>query len=231
MRRAISRQWNLNDLLKEAAQQEQTEVEIIEMRKETREVNKIQPKRGGRRGGGRLPSMHHTRTENNKQCSYCGLVNKHPPGRDCPAYGRTCAKCGKRGHYAAMCRNEPDERIQRGRNHRESKRGRRPRSRAPVRKTREENYEETEEENDDHSDVEFIRKAVSNLKKIRFVQEPLKTKKITEDEWKSAVCVQIGDVQAMVEPDTGACVNLIDEHQFKAIKKYSKENIILENQL
>ena len=114
------------------------------------------------------------------------------------------------------------------RNHRESTRGRRPRSRAPVRKTREENYEETEEENDDHSDVEFIRKAVSNLKKIRFVQEPLKTKKITEDEWKSAVCVQIGDVPAMVEPDTGACVNLIDEHQLKAIKKYSKENIILE---
>ena len=36
-------------------------------------------------------------------CAYCGRV--HPPGRsNCPAADQTCGKCGKKGHFRAVCR-------------------------------------------------------------------------------------------------------------------------------
>ena len=35
-------------------------------------------------------------------CRNCG--SKHQP-RQCPAYGKTCYKCGKRNHFAAVCRS------------------------------------------------------------------------------------------------------------------------------
>ena len=35
-------------------------------------------------------------------CRNCG--SKHQP-RQCPAYGKTCYKCGKRNHFAALCRS------------------------------------------------------------------------------------------------------------------------------
>ena len=35
-------------------------------------------------------------------CRNCGF--KHQP-RQCPAYAKTCCKCGKRNHFAAVCRS------------------------------------------------------------------------------------------------------------------------------
>ena len=37
--------------------------------------------------------------EKQKQCKRCGEMH----GKDCPAKGQTCKKCGKRDHYAKMC--------------------------------------------------------------------------------------------------------------------------------
>ncbi|PAA81730.1 hypothetical protein BOX15_Mlig033926g4 [Macrostomum lignano] len=37
-----------------------------------------------------------------KPCKFCG--QKHPSGR-CPAWGKTCAKCGRRNHFAAVCKS------------------------------------------------------------------------------------------------------------------------------
>ncbi|CAN7945395.1 unnamed protein product [Ixodes hexagonus] len=36
-----------------------------------------------------------------RPCSRCGTV--HPP-RNCPAYGSSCFKCGRFGHFASVCR-------------------------------------------------------------------------------------------------------------------------------
>ena len=36
-------------------------------------------------------------------CRNCGTF-KHQP-RQCPAYDKTCYKCGKRNHFAAVCRS------------------------------------------------------------------------------------------------------------------------------
>ena len=43
-------------------------------------------------------------TEKGKSCGYCGKTGAHPPGRNCPAYGQQCLKCGKYNHYASCCR-------------------------------------------------------------------------------------------------------------------------------
>ena len=40
---------------------------------------------------------------NSKKCGRCG--NSHKP-RHCPAFGKTCAKCGKAGHFAAVCKSQ-----------------------------------------------------------------------------------------------------------------------------
>lgn len=38
-----------------------------------------------------------------KQCRYCGDL--HPP-RQCPAYGKACAKCGKMNHFSKVCQSK-----------------------------------------------------------------------------------------------------------------------------
>ncbi|XP_063821414.1 uncharacterized protein LOC135071571 [Ostrinia nubilalis] len=40
---------------------------------------------------------------NNKECQYCGF--RHEYGR-CPAYGKTCAICKRKNHFAKKCRSK-----------------------------------------------------------------------------------------------------------------------------
>ena len=41
------------------------------------------------------------RAQEHQDCKYCG--RKHGK-RDCPAYGQTCRKCGKKNHFRVKCR-------------------------------------------------------------------------------------------------------------------------------
>ncbi len=41
-----------------------------------------------------------------KKCQRCG--SSHPP-KKCPAFGKECMKCKKKGHYAKMCRTKMPE--------------------------------------------------------------------------------------------------------------------------
>ena len=36
-------------------------------------------------------------------CKYCGRQQRHVKRTDCPAYGKTCSKCGKKGHFSSVC--------------------------------------------------------------------------------------------------------------------------------
>lgn len=42
-----------------------------------------------------------------KSCSGCGKA-WHPDRRDCPAFNDACKNCGKRGHWALVCRQRKD---------------------------------------------------------------------------------------------------------------------------
>ena len=47
----------------------------------------------------------HERSQTQATREYCG--KKHAPGaRRCPAYGKTCAKCGGRNHWASVCKGQ-----------------------------------------------------------------------------------------------------------------------------
>ena len=48
------------------------------------------------------------KTTNRKPCRYCG--GTHAP-LQCPAYGKTCARCGKMGHYKKVCRSRKEHVI------------------------------------------------------------------------------------------------------------------------
>ena len=41
-------------------------------------------------------------------CRYCG--RNHEP-RQCPAYGKMCAGCGKMGHFRKVCRSKRDHAV------------------------------------------------------------------------------------------------------------------------
>jgi len=41
-------------------------------------------------------------------CNRCG--NKHKQ-RSCPAFGKTCNKCGKKGHFIAKCKSKREVNI------------------------------------------------------------------------------------------------------------------------
>ena len=44
-------------------------------------------------------------TGQRRQCRYCGRI--HVP-RQCPAYGKTCAGCGKTVHFRKVCQSKRD---------------------------------------------------------------------------------------------------------------------------
>lgn len=62
--------------------------------------------RGSRRAGGHsYTSQHrggHTSLSNSFKCGNCGRSHAQ---NNCPARGKTCRKCGKRNHFAAVCRS------------------------------------------------------------------------------------------------------------------------------
>ena len=46
-----------------------------------------------------------------KPCHFCGKQNWNPE-HQCPAKHTTCHKCGKKGHFAKVCKDKPQKKIQ-----------------------------------------------------------------------------------------------------------------------
>lgn len=52
--------------------------------------------------------QHQERYRSKSRCEFCDRVHK---ARQCPAYGKTCAKCNKPNHFAVCCRMKPPKWI------------------------------------------------------------------------------------------------------------------------
>ena len=131
-----------------------------------------------------------------KECTYCGKTGTHPPGRNCPAYGKQCNNCGGWNHYHTVCRKKNTSQI-------------------PQKKHIKKAEEEKEETS---SDDDFFDKAINHLQ-VRRVKD--------RDILEKTVPIRIEDVDVRGEPDSGADVNIMDEHQFKALKNRSSTKLDL----
>jgi len=89
--KAIRQGWTLQEILDEAAIDEEINQQATEMEKkishEEKDVKRIEENAAS------------------KLCGRCG--RKH--AKKCPAFGATCTACGKRNHYANICRSHPPE--------------------------------------------------------------------------------------------------------------------------
>lgn len=102
----------LKDAITIARQNELVKKELEEQRKlgqaTYNAVDRIHWRRGTSKGKFSPPvyqqkaKQSHSKTTGN--CSKCGT--SHPPGK-CPAWGKDCLNCGKKNHYARMCRSKP----------------------------------------------------------------------------------------------------------------------------
>ena len=179
---------------------------------ETKEINRIQSP--GKQYQPRF-SRNRTRQEQERrrrtsptphQCQYCGY--DHRKGDNCPAFGKRCRKCNKENHFSSVCRSAGTPRVDSqkqgtGQNHQSGR----------IKRT-------TEEDSSISSDDDYFVQAVTNS---------FQAKKITgTQKRKQTVTVRLNDVDIRMEPDSGAEVNLMDEHQFQALLHRTNEKPTLE---
>ena len=110
-------------------------------------------------------------------------------------------------HFAAVCRTKSD-------NGKVEKKAGKPRKLGyGVKETTTTEYDDDSTSSDD----EFI---VEHLKDVKKIQE--------QDNYRKTVILRINDVDMRAEPDSGAGISLMDEHQFKALVHRSNKKITLE---
>ena len=56
------------------------------------------------------PNQNRANISTSMTCKYCGRA-RHDSPSECPARGRTCAKCGRRDHFAAVCLSKAPGRV------------------------------------------------------------------------------------------------------------------------
>jgi hypothetical protein len=83
--------------------------------REARETGKTSMKiLGGRLSSGQVNKVQQER-EDQRSCTYCGQKGhgKSPSNdlrkADCPAFGKKCVKCRRKGHFAGVCKMKGDK--------------------------------------------------------------------------------------------------------------------------
>ncbi len=209
IRKSMGKSWTLSKFLEEAAQSEEINEQIKDMAKKPPGAGgSVAKVRNQTAKGGKYKAYNRHNQEKytkphvmDNPCKYCGL-RIHKPGENCPAYGKTCRKCGRRNHFARQCTdgNQPRPTSDKKRKH--------------IKKT-----EQTEAKYDEtSSDDEFLNEAAAHLKTIKRVSN-------SKD---NTATVRIDDVDTLVEMDSGADENIMDEHQFKALQHHSAHPYTLE---
>ena len=131
------------------------------------------------------------------KCGFCGLLGAYVKGKDCPAFGKKCNKCHKWNHFAVVCKSQSNR-------FRKQKPGK-VKVRRRIKKT-------TEAGESTSSDDEFFGQAAEHLSQA---------KKVKQIGGVSTTCrcvkVKLNDVDVQMEADSGADVNIMDEHQFKTL--------------
>lgn len=206
VRKCISNKWGLNDFLKHAGEVDDVKLQMNQMK--SMNINKIGQRTERRRPDfGRKPE-YKPKDKVSKLCTYCGY-DSHVSGKNCPAYDKLCRNCGMRHHFASVCKNPT-----KANNHKSDKTGssrknfqRRRNPEAKKVKVDTVAYDDSTSSDDEYFSVRKIGSSISE----------------------NTVEVQLDDVLVMIEPDSGAEVNIMDEHQFKAFIHRTKSSVSLEH--
>ena len=129
------------------------------------------------------------------KCGFCGLLGAHVKGKDCPALGKKCNKCHKWNHFTVVCKSQSN----------------RFRKQKPV-KVRRRIKKTTEAGESTISDDEFFGQAAEHLSQAKKVKEIGGVSTTSR-----CVKVKLNDVDVQMEADSGADVNIMNEHQIKAL--------------
>ena len=122
-------------------------------------------------------------------------------------------KSQKFNHFSSVCKSKGLPNSKKGNEKRDHKPPENSKHKRRVKRTTEE-----DSDNSTSSDDEFFCQAVRHLKQV---------KKIKTDGEDRTVSVKIEDVDVRAEPDSGAEVNVMDEHRFKALTNRSNVKLTL----
>ena len=113
-REAMLREYDLSNLLKHAANKEDVERQAASMEKAaTEQVNRVYEQRKSNsiyRKKYKPPPKQEMKTTAQKTCPLCGGDHDGPRTK-CPASGKTCSNCHKKGHFAVVCRHKNRKRA------------------------------------------------------------------------------------------------------------------------
>ena len=113
-REAMLREYDLSNLLKHAANKEDVERQAASMEKAaTEQVNRVYEQRKSNskyRKKYKPPPKQEMKTTAQKTCPFCGGDHDGPRTK-CPASGKTCSNCRKKGHFAVVCRHKNQKRA------------------------------------------------------------------------------------------------------------------------
>ena len=102
IKKCISKDWDLRYFLSEAAQMEDTSMQVRDMKLEAEDMSVAKIS---------YDTRYQVRNQSAETeceiCNYCGRRNDHSPGRECPAYGKQCRNCLKWNHFETVCRSKP----------------------------------------------------------------------------------------------------------------------------
>ncbi|XP_028417971.1 uncharacterized protein LOC114542680 [Dendronephthya gigantea] len=220
--KTIRNNWTLTQILDEAAIDEES----------TSQANEIQKKLKSETEYKRVNQIIKKETRQSFEiCQRCG--SKHER-RQCKAYGAECYKCGKRNHFARMCKSIQSKRqeenqetrgrgekqdVKNGRKYNQETRRNRSKSKGRFSRKRirhvEVNKDDEETSNsDDDSTDEDIERIVKHLNIHRTAKERGE---------KNECAITINGMKMIVEPDTGADANVMDEYQFKSLLQQTPE--------
>ena len=206
VRKVLHKKWTLEQTLAEMQLLEDTSTQVNAMaHHDTDGVAKISKKNKGKNKSSQYERC------GDINCKYCDRT--HPRKKElCPAYGKSCDICGKRNHFASVCMSDKKRRRTR------LQRGQASSSR-DVRRAAHDS--ESEDSNSDfEQELDFIDESVRHL-----TVGKIKINKVSDFE--KTVPIVVNDVIVHMEPDSGADVNVMDEFQYRALKRKSYDEIAL----
>ena len=209
--KVLHKKWTLQQTLAEMQVLEDTSVQVEALgRHDTNNVSKI--RRNKKEKNKSSNDERTSSSKRNRTCKYCGRT--HPVQKElCPAFGKSCSKCGKPNHFSTVCLSNIEMR--------ERTKGKLSYGNKQAVKRATNESESDSSERDDDPDIDFIEDSVRHLKIGK-----IKVNRVSDFE--KTVPIVINDVIVRIEPDSGADVNVMDEHQYKALKQKTYENIDLE---